>query len=997
MATTSNKNNAFQSALDEAQQLMDDIDIHTEGGVAASFTIDDDDDYEVDDCDDDDMAADASLPKISGSHPLAAATTAATATTTLNDNGSSNGVKQLDDPLSVLASQSPLRVDTASTNLYYTPNAATSSTSPYSSFTNNNLDLNQQPPASQLLKQQAQKFGSDAQRMAASMFHLAQQAASNMASTSDNVMMQQNYNNNMNTQMQMQQQLQLQQQQSITTTNTVTAASSTPPELDKEQKLELLKTVVDLLEGEQVIMFLNHLLHVSDSSGQSYYYNTVGMPRQQVIGCAMTFYRVIIFGYDEQQQLPTNSSSGASDSVKGDATSNSSATIVPLLTRQEPALPPADWNVSCWPRAPTKLLMQIPLSSLERVEKSVFSTSSSNGMNSPSSGNSSNNNLPSSSSSMMGLVLTGKDNQRVLRITTASYQDTIRAHQALQTYAFPGRRNLGYLFAFESRRLEVMKSLQQQKQPAAVADPTTPTGQQQQQSLAQSPSPSTPIVTCEPTRARFTMSEFQRQLAPGKHPWMVYPTLNHQYQLCASYPGMLLAGPASLNPETNLQARNLLMQCAAFRSEHRLPVLTWSSGIDGASLWRASQPKVGFQGNRSPADELLLKHVLEAAASANALQHAPGSIPLLNVAQMQALTGNNITLDAGSGQPCLKIMDLRPKSAAMANRTGGYGYESVSNYPGATIQFCGIDNIHKVRDAYHKLSAVCTSPTTTDLNWNSLVEDTKWPSMVRLLLAAAWESAFWIQVYRYPVLLHCSHGWDRTSQVAALAQLMLDPFYRTREGFSTLVEKDFMSFGHPFHTRCAHGEGRGDSGGPNGTSVPAVDEGQISPIFIQFLDCVFQLVNQYPECFEFNTKYLLVMSEHVYSCRFGTFLCDTERERELVAGIRQRTHSLWDYLDGRQDVMNHRFNAKQAGGVMLMPLPTLLRNVTIWADRHCMHGPKATTRWLPLGIAPPIANVATDQHGSLVTAHEIQALILGSVVDCQSSPSSKEDGDADSS
>ena len=221
-------------------------------------------------------------------------------------------------------------------------------------------------------------------------------------------------------------------------------------------------------------------------------------------------------------------------------------------------------------------------------------------------------------------------------------------------------------------------------------------------------------------------------------------------------------------------------------------------------------------------------------------------------------------------------------------------------------------------------------------------------------------------------------GWDRTSQVAALAQLFLDPYYRTREGFAVLVEKDFLSFGHPFHTRCAHGEGRGDKNDISRNGNNSSDEGQISPIFIQFLDCVFQIVNLYPETFEFNTKYLLLLSEHVYSCRFGNFLCDTERERELVAGIRQRTRSLWDYLDGRSDTLNASYSVARASGVLLMPLPTLLRNVTLWTDRHCMHGAKPTTRWLPADVKRPIDTLAHEHHANMNTEHEDLSLLFAS-------------------
>jgi len=45
------------------------------------------------------------------------------------------------------------------------------------------------------------------------------------------------------------------------------------------------------------------------------------------------------------------------------------------------------------------------------------------------------------------------------------------------------------------------------------------------------------------------------------------------------------------------------------------------------------------------------------------------------------------------------------------------------------------------------------------------------------------------------VIVHCSDGWDRTSQTCALAQLLIDPFYRTIQGFQALIEKDWLIFG----------------------------------------------------------------------------------------------------------------------------------------------------------------------------------------------------------
>ena len=115
------------------------------------------------------------------------------------------------------------------------------------------------------------------------------------------------------------------------------------------------------------------------------------------------------------------------------------------------------------------------------------------------------------------------------------------------------------------------------------------------------------------------------------------------------------------------------------------------------------------------------------------------------------------------------------------------------------------------------------------------------------------------------VLVHCSDGWDRTSQLCALAQILLDPYYRTIEGFEVLVEKEWLAFGNHFTTNHQKSKSRNWFISNQNQSTPLwknttghkftcrcghrssqfFDASECSPIFLQFIDCVYQLHHQF--------------------------------------------------------------------------------------------------------------------------------------------------------
>ncbi|GIQ89294.1 myotubularin family protein, partial [Kipferlia bialata] len=181
---------------------------------------------------------------------------------------------------------------------------------------------------------------------------------------------------------------------------------------------------------------------------------------------------------------------------------------------------------------------------------------------------------------------------------------------------------------------------------------------------------------------------------------------------------------------------------------------------------------------------------------------------------------------------------------------------------------------------------------TSEKDYFGKLRDTKWPDCTRLILNGAVQICEVTTQLQCHTFVHCSDGWDRTPQLSSLAMLLMDPYYRTLDGFAVLVEKEWTSFGHRFGTRCKQ-TGIYDKKGVPAQVGGNFDSSKISPVFLQWLDCVFQLITQQPQEYEFNEDLLLFLGHHAYSQRFGTFLCDCEHDR-TVHMLPCLTQSVWD-------------------------------------------------------------------------------------------------------
>ena len=337
---------------------------------------------------------------------------------------------------------------------------------------------------------------------------------------------------------------------------------------------------------------------------------------------------------------------------------------------------------------------------------------------------------------------------------------------------------------------------------------------------------------------------------------------------------------------------------------------------------------VGLTNNRSIQDEKLIEAIFQSH-----LYHDSALTP-----QSESRGGMKSPAVYGATATNL-IIDARPTTNAMVMSVKGAGTENMEYYKDGKKAYLGVDNIHVMRESLSKVAeALRDADIVASLpgyegafregEAGSFVDrqalrKSGWLRHISAILDGTLIIVRNVHINSSHVLIHCSDGWDRTAQLSSLSQICLDPFYRTIRGFQILVEKDWLSFGHKFADRCGHmssekffmistgdgtmAAGRGaDSAQAFFASVqnkftPQSHLKETSPVFHQFLECVRQLQRQFPSRFEYNEHFLERLHYHLYSCQFGTFLFNCERERRVgepgALPPTQTTKCIWDFLN----------------------------------------------------------------------------------------------------
>lgn len=371
-------------------------------------------------------------------------------------------------------------------------------------------------------------------------------------------------------------------------------------------------------------------------------------------------------------------------------------------------------------------------------------------------------------------------------------------------------------------------------------------------------------------------------------------SVNLNYSVTRSYPGLVVV-PSSITDEC-------LQRISRFYKSSRFPAVVWRHARTKALLLRSS----GFQG----------KGVIDAFKKTG---------QVLYIMTEKAL-----------------IKSIKPEMHR-------------------SCEFIPLDlhEVRQVKNNFVKFLRACvpSGPLPSNESESSLaktIENLEWFVQLKSILECANSIVDLIDTQGKSVLLAIEDGWDLTPQITSIAQLCLDPYYRTFEGFRVLIEKEWLAFGHRFSHRSNHTIASPTSG--------------FAPMFLQFLDLVHQIHRQFPLSFEFNQYYLKFIAYHHVSCRFRTFLLDCEAERAECGWLNEEIKSPAQSLNSFGPKPNYSSSSGASNGTGTSS--SNLNNNAI--GRHSRQGSEVSE----ISLSP--TNPVGHQDSSSIRSSNTQSMSAGS-------------------
>ncbi|XP_059194795.1 myotubularin-related protein 11 [Centropristis striata] len=261
-----------------------------------------------------------------------------------------------------------------------------------------------------------------------------------------------------------------------------------------------------------------------------------------------------------------------------------------------------------------------------------------------------------------------------------------------------------------------------------------------------------------------------------------------------------------------------------------------------------------------------------------------------------------------------------------------------------------------VQLAHSRLRALClgdisTSVSVPDDKWLSTLESTRWLDYTRACLRKASEVACLLRGGHLTVALQEADDRDMSCVVSSLVQVMCDPHCRTQHGFQGLVQKEWVTAGHRFYTRINYHRD---------------NDKEEAPVFLLFLDCVWQLLSQYPSRFQLTDDFLLALHDSIHLPLFSSFLANCQRERCKRS---QNLGQSYTPVNGWRDMLHQDSSSDPSDP----PLPS----VWDWSLQYSKHRRDHFTQ--PVPPTPPLQPLLNGNLNTNPDTHRLTDTIPGSV------------------